>query len=602
MTMFTRLRRLNVWRAAPLIAITLAVILLVVGISITIVAARSTIAQKQREVSVEGQILASTVAAALIFNDQTAAQEYVNALHANPEILSAAVYDANGNLFAAYARFPASQVPERLQLQGTAVENDHLTVVTPVMQEASQIGSVYLQALTEPASRRNLRYGIIALLTTMGAIVLGVLGVAQSTLRSANAALARQSRTLADTNRTLLKQIEEREKAEAALRQAQKMEAVGQLTGGVAHDFNNLLQIILSSLTMLRRRSAGWNLTAKPAEDFKTFIDTAVVGAERAAALTRQLLAFARRQPLEPTRLDINKLVSGMSELLRRTLGETVEVETVLAGGLWPTFADANQLESALVNLVVNARDAMAGGGKVTIETGNASLDEGYVRSHADLEPGQYVMIAVTDTGSGMSKEVLANAFEPFFTTKDIGHGTGLGLSQVYGFVKQSGGHIKIYSEIGLGTTVKLYLPRLMTSGNDADSVAQPVPPPRATLAETILVVEDEEGVRTFTVEMLRELGYHVVDAADGQAALALIDADPAIRLLFTDVGLPGGMNGRELADEVLKRRPDLKVLFTSGYTRNAIVHGGRLDAGVALLSKPFTYAALAEKVREVLG
>ncbi len=603
MSMFTRrLRRLNVWRATPLIAITLAVVLLVAGVSITIVAARSAVTQKRNEISVQGQILASTVAAALTFNDQVAAQEYVNALHANPEILSAAVYDANGNLFAAYARFPESQVPQRLQLQGTAVENDHLTVVTPVTQEAAQIGSVYLQALTEPASRRNLRYGIIALLTTMGAIVLGVLGVAQSTLRGANATLARQSRTLADTNRTLLKQIEEREKAEAALHQAQKMEAVGQLTGGVAHDFNNLLQIILSSLTMLRRRSAGWSLAAKPAEDFKTFIDTAVVGAERAAALTRQLLAFARRQPLEPTRLDINKLVSGMSELLRRTLGETMEVETVLAGGLWPTFADANQLESALVNLVVNARDAMDGGGKVTIETGNASLDEGYVRSHADVEPGQYVMMAVTDTGSGMSKEVLAKAFEPFFTTKDIGHGTGLGLSQVYGFVKQSGGHIKIYSEAGLGTTVKLYLPRLMTSEHEAGAVSQPVPLPRAALAETILVVEDEEGVRTFTVEMLRELGYRVVDAADGNAALALIDADPAIRLLFTDVGLPGGMNGRELADEVLKRRPGLRILFTSGYTRNAIVHGGRLDVGVALLSKPFTYTALAEKVREVLG
>jgi CheY-like chemotaxis protein len=385
------------------------------------------------------------------------------------------------------------------------------------------------------------------------------------------------------------------------------MEAIGHLTGGVAHDFNNLLQIILTSLDMLRRRVNGWGLSPREASDFHRFMDAAVVGGERAAALTRQLLAFARRQPLEPKEIDVNRLVLGMSDLLRRTLGEAVSVETVLGGGLWRIFADANQLESALLNLAVNARDAMIGreggndGGKLTIETANAHLDDGYAASHEDVTAGQYVLVAVTDTGSGMTKEVLASAFEPFFTTKGIGHGTGLGLSQVYGFIKQSGGHIKIYSEPGEGTAVKLYLPRM--TGPAAETVTEPEEraTPRASAAETILVVEDEDGVRGFTVEMLRELGYRVREAANGREALRALDSDPSIRLLFTDVGLPDGLNGRQLADEARLRRPALKVLFTSGYTRNAIVHAGRLDDGVALIGKPFTYAALAEKVRMVL-
>jgi CheY-like chemotaxis protein len=320
-------------------------------------------------------------------------------------------------------------------------------------------------------------------------------------------------------------------------------------------------------------------------------------GGERAAALTRQLLAFARRTPLEPTRLDVNKLVAGMSELLRRTLGESISVETVLAGGLWATFADGNQLESALVNMAVNARDAMPGGGKLTIETANASLDETYASAYEDLAPGQYVLVAVTDTGAGMPPDILSRVFEPFFTTKDIGKGTGLGLSQVYGFVKQSGGHIKIYSEQGEGTTVKVYLPRLISSQADTAVPMLEEPVPVSVRAETILVVEDEEAVRAFSVEMLRELGYSVLEAADGHAALRVLEANSRVDLLFTDVGLPGGLNGRALADEALKRRPRLKVLFTSGYTRNAIVHGGKLDPGVALLGKPFTYAALARKV-----
>ena len=593
--------RSNLWKATPAIAVSIAVLLLIAGVVIAVVVARSYQTQKSREVQVQGRILASTVSAALSFGDQKAAEEYVGALSANPEILSAAVYDANGALFASYSREASLPIPPRLPPQGTVVADDHLTVVTPVMQGPSFLGAVYLQTVIEPEGRRLARFGIIALLTTMVAVVVAVLGIAHSTLTRANAALEQQSLALAEANRTLQKQIDEREKAEAALRQAQKMEAIGHLTGGVAHDFNNLLQIILSSLSMLKRRALRWNLPADVEPEFQTFVDSATVGANRAAGLTRQLLAFARRQPLEPTRIDVNRLVAGMSELLRRTLGEATAVETVQAGGLWPIFADANQLESALVNLAVNARDAMPEGGKLTIETANAFLDENYVRTLEDVAAGQYVLVAVTDTGSGMTREVLASAFEPFFTTKDVGHGTGLGLSQVYGFVKQSGGHIKIYSELGQGTTVKLYLPRLVSPEGEADGDIGEQALPKAARSEVVLVVEDEEAVRGFTVEMLRELGYGVLEAANGHAALRLIESAPAIQLLFTDVGLPGGMNGRQLADEAIKLRPDLKVLFTSGYTRNAIVHGGRLDAGVALIGKPFTYAALAEKVREVL-
>jgi signal transduction histidine kinase len=600
--MARRLRQLNLWRATPVIALSIAAAVVAAGVFIALYTEHASTEQKAREVTVQGRILASTVSAALAFDDPAAAREYVNALRVNPEVLQAAVYDTSGALFASFSR--AGEPPARLSPAAAsaplAAGRDRMTVVTPVIQDATPLGAVYLQVLAEPPRDRLMRFGIIALLTTMVAVVVAVLGVAHATLGRVNDRLVRQSDELAAANVRLLQQIEERERAEAALRQAQKMEAIGQLTGGVAHDFNNLLQIILSSLGVLKRRAEGWGLAPEAARDFQRLTNAATVGGERAAALTRQLLAFARRQPLAPTRIDVNRLVAGMSELLRRTLGEAVAVETVLAGGLWPTFADTNQLESALLNLAVNARDAMPGGGRLTIETANAHLDEGYVRSYDDVKPGQYVMLAVTDTGSGMPADVLARVFEPFFTTKDIGQGTGLGLSQVYGFVKQSDGHIKIYSEPGAGTTVKLYLPRMLVLGTD-----KPGPPPEEALpgtrAERVLVVEDEDGVRAFAVEMLRELGYGIVEAADGPTALAVIEADPSIRLLFTDVGLPGGMNGRQLADAALRRRPDLKVLFTSGYTRNAIVHGGRLDAGVALIGKPFTYADLARKIREVL-
>jgi PAS domain S-box-containing protein len=404
---------------------------------------------------------------------------------------------------------------------------------------------------------------------------------------------------LRELNQTLeqrvARAIAEREAAEQALRQAQKMEAIGQLTGGIAHDFNNMLAIIVGSLDLLSRRIGATDPRAR------RYLDAATEGARRAATLTQRLLAFARQQPLNPKPIDVNQLVAGMSELVRRSIGSDVRLETVLAGGLWQSFADPNQLESALLNLAVNARDAMRDGGRLTIETQNAHLDARYAAGHIGVQVGQYVLVAVTDTGTGMPPEVLEKVFDPFFTTKEVGKGTGLGLSQVYGFVKQSGGHIKIYSELGQGTTVKIYLPRLLNAATESSTdKAEPHLLALGEYNEIVLVVEDEPAVRQFSADALTELGYRVLEADSAEAALRLLDAHPDIALLFTDIVMPE-VNGRKLADEARRLRPNLKVLFTTGYTRNAIVHNGVLDPDVELISKPFTIDELAAKVREML-
>jgi PAS domain S-box-containing protein len=383
------------------------------------------------------------------------------------------------------------------------------------------------------------------------------------------------------------------EEAREALFQSQKMEIVGQLTGGVAHDFNNLLTVIIGGLDTLRR--------GQPAESPRTarILDMALHAAQRAAGLTSRLLAFSRRQPLQPTPTDMNALVLNMTDLLHRTLGEAVELEGVLVPRLWRVEVDQNQLESAILNLAVNARDAMPGGGKLTIETSNTLLDERYVAADAEVVPGQYAMVAVSDTGIGMTKEVQDRVFEPFFTTKEVGQGTGLGLSMVYGFVKQSGGHVTLYSESGKGTTVKLYFPRFHGEGAVAE-----VPPelaaPHGAEGEVVLVVEDNDDVRAYSVMSLTELGYRVREAVNAEQALVILDTEARIDLLFTDVVLPGA-SGRVLAEAAVERRPGLKVLFTTGYSRNAIIHQGRLDAGVQLISKPFTFDQLACSVRDAL-
>ena len=422
---------------------------------------------------------------------------------------------------------------------------------------------------------------------------------ARQELAAANHALEeRVTERTGELNATLAslrREMAERQAAEAQVRQMQKMEALGQLTGGVAHDFNNMLAIVLGALGMARRRLASD--PAKAAE----LIGHAEEGASRAASLTARLLAFSRQQALAPKPIDANRLVAAMSELLRRTLGEQIEIETVLAGGLWRSWADPDQLENALVNVCVNGRDAMPAGGKLTIETANGHLDDDYALKNAEADPGQYVVICVTDTGLGMPGEVVERAFDPFYTTKGVGRGTGLGLSQVYGFVKQSGGHVKIYSEPGAGTTVKIYLPRYIGEESSAAIIiAEPTSAPRGRADEIVLLVEDEPRVRHTSAEMLRELGYTVISAVSGPRALEQLALNPSICLLFTDVVMPQ-MNGRELVDKALERRPELKVLFTTGYTRNAVVHNGMLDRGVALLTKPFTLEQLARKLRAVI-
>jgi signal transduction histidine kinase len=399
-----------------------------------------------------------------------------------------------------------------------------------------------------------------------------------------------------------------RQESEATLIQAQKMEAVGQLTGGIAHDFNNMLTVIIGNLETLQRRLKHMQTENESASKLAVLTkpaELALQGARNAAKLTHRLLAFARRQPLAPVQLDLNKVVSGMSELLRRTVGETIVFETVLGAGLWRTFVDANQLENVLLNLVVNARDAMPNGGHLTIETSNAYLDDAYAARFDDVAPGQYLLLSVTDTGTGMSPELLARVFEPFFSTKGDQQGSGLGLAMVHGFVKQSGGHIRIYSELNEGTSVKIYLPRIKAAEAAANPEELPQRDPRvetaANRSETVLVVEDNDDVRHYAQSALEELGYTVLQARDSAEALRIIDDGARVDLLFTDVVLPGGMNGRQLSQQILQKRPKLPVLFTTGYTPNAIVHHGRLDPDVQLLSKPYTQSDLSRKVRMML-
>ncbi|MEP9361285.1 ATP-binding protein [Sphingomonas sp. KR3-1] len=386
--------------------------------------------------------------------------------------------------------------------------------------------------------------------------------------------------------------IGEREAVFAALQQAQKMETIGKLTGGVAHDFNNLLQVISGNLQLLARDVDGQ-------ERAERRVANALAGVQRGSKLASQLLAFGRRQPLEPRVLNVGKFLVGMDDMLRRALGEAIGIEVITSGGLWNCQADPTQLENAILNLAINARDAMEGTGKLTIEAANASLDDDYTYKLEDVPAGQYVMLAVTDTGSGIAPELIEQVFEPFFSTKPEGHGSGLGLSMVYGFVKQSGGHVKIYSEIGHGTTVKLYLPRVRKPEEVVVGPLETVPLRGGS--ETILVAEDDPEVQATVVELLTELGYTVLRANDAQSALSVVESGVAIDLLFTDVVMPGALKSPELARLARARLPALAVLFTSGYTENAIVHDGRLDAGVELLSKPYTREQLARKVRAVL-
>lgn len=502
---------------------------------------------------------------------------------------------------------------EKLALLQTSIDlkkighdDDALTVLgqghsKELLDEATEIVArvkdYVLDALDKCTARTRSLMGWVQVgQVTAALLVMASAGFAFQLNRRQLRALVRAQDTLILANKKLVAESAERVRVSAQLRQSQKMEVIGQLTGGIAHDFNNMLAVIVGSLSLFKRRVERGDMQASLG-----LIDDALGGASRAATLTARLLAFSRQQPLAPVALDPNKLIAGMSNLLSRTLGQNIQVEIVFAGAIWRAYVDANQLENALLNLCINSRDAMPQGGQLTIETSNAHLDEAYVAENEDVSVGQYVQISVTDTGTGMSPEVAAKAFEPFFTTKTAGEGTGLGLSQVFGFVKQSGGHIKIYSEPGQGTTIKLYLPRYFERADaprEPDFVAPS--PPQGRTSEMILVVEDEERVRKLNTQALRELGYTVIHAGNAATALRVLEANPSIDLLLTDVVLPE-IDGRRLADEALRRNPELKVVFTTGFTRNAIVHNGALDPDVHLITKPFNLMQLARKIRQVL-
>ncbi|MBC3195755.1 ATP-binding protein [Pseudomonas poae] len=410
--------------------------------------------------------------------------------------------------------------------------------------------------------------------------------------------LSESEQRLQSTLETLEQQVEERtaqlRSNEEALRQSQKMEAVGQLTGGIAHDFNNMLTGIIGSLELLRRRIARGKL-----DDLNGLIDLGVTSANRAAGLTHRLLAFSRRQSLDPKPVEINQLVNSMGELLQRSINESIALDMRLTGPLWTAEADPNQLESALLNLVLNARDAMPGGGRLTVETSNRHLDSVFTAAYGTLQPGDYVELSVSDTGCGIPDSVIGRVFDPFFTTKPIGQGTGLGLSMIYGFARQSRGHVTIHSEVGNGTTVSLFLPRF-AGEIAAPEASNPTLLPYANAGETVLIVEDDPAVRVLVSAVLKELGYAFVEAVDAVTAVPIIESEQRIDLMISDVGLPG-MNGRQLAEIGRQIRPGLKVLFITGYAEHAAVRGGFLDPGMQLITKPFTFDLLTAKVREMI-
>ena len=443
------------------------------------------------------------------------------------------------------------------------------------------------------ATARAIMLGmVLIILASAAGAALGALLLSGALIRE----LRQRTEALAEETRV-------RKDAQAILAQTQKMESIGQLAGGIAHDFNNLMTVVIGNLDSAERRLARGG--PADASSIGRPIAAAMQGARRAASLTQRLLAFSRQQVLSPQQVDLNRLVASLSEMLTRTVGETIAVETILGSGLWPTFVDVSQLENAIVNLVVNARDAMPSGGRITIETANASLDEAYCRQFGDVAPGQYALLSVSDTGTGISPEHLSKVFEPFFTTKSASMRTGLGLAMIYGFVKQSKGHIRIYSEVGHGTTAKIYLPRMIGAARaksvPAAARGESAQSPTARPGEVVLMVEDDEDVLDSTVTLLRELGYSVLAARNGAAALAQLRGSERVDILFTDVVLPQGMNGRALAIEAAALRPTLPVLFTTGYARNAIIHDGRLDPDVQFLAKPYTQQDIAQKLRAVL-
>jgi signal transduction histidine kinase/DNA-binding response OmpR family regulator len=611
------------------------------------------------DMTTQADILAKVSLPALEFNDRKVAHENLAQLQARPGVTAAAIYAADGSRFATYAREGAATevIPPAPATGGYLIDGDQIKMFRRIARNGEVAGTVYLSA-HYPLAERIERYVMVlsaalvlglavAFLVSawlqaavtrpiraltgavrqvierrdfsarvakstqdeVGSLVdafnsmLGEVGHRAEALEHSNGALQREmgerttaQEALSQLNATLEERIEERtaelERAHEQLRQSQKLEAVGQLTGGVAHDFNNVLQVIMSNLQMLQMTLAGH-------PEAQRRLEAAAFAADRGAKLSSQLLAFARRQPLQPLSVNLGRVLRGMDDLLRRALGETIHIETVVAGGLWSTLVDPHQLENVVLNLAINARDAMKGHGRLTLELGNAMLDDQYVANERDVPAGQYVMLGISDNGCGMSPEVLRRAFEPFFTTKREGEGTGLGLSMAYGFVKQSHGHIRIYSEVGAGTTIKIYLPRCHAPEEELGEQSTE----RAVGGiETILVVEDDLAVQATTVDILSALGYRVLKANDGQSALTILQSGIPVDMLFTDVVMPGPVRSPELARQAKQLLPQIEVLYTSGYTQNAIVHGGRLDPGVELISKPYRREDLARKIRSMFA
>jgi signal transduction histidine kinase len=563
------------WPNVPLAGGLLALLLLLAGFGVIYMSAASYRTQKQQETEVQAQILAASVTAALDFGDVRTAQESVDAFGVNRQVSAAGVYDTSGRLFAGYSRAPgllAAQFDRQARRGGNLVE-----ATAPVLRGGERIGTVYLQVVREPLSRRFARYSVIGLLSLMAALTVLILGIAHAALRRANRDLGERATALSGAYAELQVQVEEREKAEDQLRQAQKMQALGQLTGGIAHDFNNLLTVIQGSADILRRPGLD---EAKRLRFAQAIAETST----RAAALTAQLLAFARRQPLQPEVIDINERIVVMTDLLDRALGERVAIRTELAAGLCPIEVDPAQLESAILNVAVNARDAMPEGGTLTLITAEAALPSG----------ARAVAITIVDTGMGIPPETLRHVFEPFFTTKSVGRGTGLGLSQVYGFVNQSGGDIRVESEVSRGTRVTLILPCSDKQTEEKDHAADPQ---RRRRTGHILVVDDNEDVGQLVEALMTELGYQVTRAKSGLEALRLA-GKTRFDAVFTDVVMPG-MSGIDLAERLKTQLPGVPVVLTTGFS-DEIARAG--TGGRPVLFKPYRLDSLARQLDEVLA
>lgn len=542
--------------ATPLVATVIAILLLVAGLAFALQLERIGQAEKERQITVQAQTLASGIAAPLAFDDHAALQEYLNALRADPQIVAAAAYDGSGKFVAGYA-LPPAHYPARGGGSGTTIAGNALIVTAPVLQGNTQLGSVYLQSTLDSWSRRLNRYMGIAVIVFMASLLIVVLAASYSSLRKAH--------------RELQEEIASRQQAEAALRQSQKMEAMGQLTGGVAHDFNNLLMVASGGLDLMERTTDPVKL-----EKLKTGIRQAV---DRGAKLTQQLLAFSRRTPLKPEVIDLRLRVKGMDALLERSLGEGIKVAMHLPGDLWPVEVDASELEVAVLNIALNARDAMPKGGVIVIEAANVA---------GDADRQDRVRLAITDTGSGIAPELVAKIFEPFYTTKGVGQGTGLGLSQVYGFARASGGEVQVDSVPDRGTTMTLLLPR---SRRAPAETHMPVDAVSASGRQRVLLVEDDDTVAATVIGMLEELGYENERVVSGDAALGLLTQDMGFSLVLSDMIMPGEVSGIDLVRIIRQKWPSVPTMLMTGYSAAA---ASAAREGVRLLTKPFSIQDLS--------